>query len=112
MCDLQSMLHKTLPHLTVITLINTMRRPLGLLFCLLAQVAKVLTAWPKSGELKTYPRCALKNRPSGKGERTELEEALDSRAPFHPAAHAQVLEGDCQQHRRDLFAEEGGWRSS
>lgn len=38
-------------------------------------------------------------------KRTELGEALDSRAPLYPPAHAQALEGDRQQHRRDLFRE-------
>lgn len=98
------MLHKTLPHLTVITNKHH-AQTLGLLFCLLAQVAKVLTAWPKSGGVEDDLSCALSKQTEWEGERTELEEALDSRAPFHPAAHAQVLEGDCQQHRRDLFGE-------
>lgn len=68
MCDLQSMLHKTLPHLTVITNKHH-AQTLGLLFCLLAQVAKVLTAWPKSGGVEDVSSmCSLKNRPSGKGK--------------------------------------------
>lgn len=68
MTCLQSML-KTLPHLTVITNKHH-AQTLGLLFCLLAQGAEVLTAWPKSGGAEEVSSmCSLKKDPlSGKGK--------------------------------------------
>lgn len=53
-CDLQSMLHKTLTHLTVITNKHH-AQSFGLLFCLLAQVAGSSLCGPSLEKAKKCP---------------------------------------------------------
>lgn len=83
-CDLQSMLHKTLPHLTVITNKHH-AQSLRLLFCLLAQVAGSSLCGPSLKEAKYPGLLSLTEDPlSGKGKRRAGEETI----PRHDHSHA------------------------
>lgn len=75
-CDLQSMLHKTLSHFTVINKTPCTVPQVCVLY-LLAQVARFLTMCPKSDRSKDFALPSLSNDPlSGKGKRVELQETL------------------------------------
>lgn len=79
-CDLQSMLHKTLSHFTVINKTPCTVPQVCVLY-LLAQVARFLTMCPKS-DRRYFVLPYLSNDPlSGKGKRVELQETPCSQAP-------------------------------
>lgn len=102
-CDLQSMLHETLPHLTVIT--NKHHAlSLRLLFCLLAQVAGSSLCGPSLEEAKKSPglHSLTKDPLSGKGN-GELGKKPYSWAPPGVPRTCRCLEGNIQLHRKDLF---------
>lgn len=83
MCDLQSMLHKTLSHLTVITNKHH-AQSLRLLFCLFRWLVSHCKGQTME-EAKKYPGLSLTEDPvSGKGKRTEMGEEPYSQAPPPP----------------------------
>lgn len=106
-CDLQSMFHKTLPHLTVITNKHH-AQSLRLLSCLLAQVASSSLCGPSLKEAKKYPGLlSLTEDPSGKGKRRAGEETLFPGTTTATPLMPRCVEGNIQQHRKDLFWEVG-----
>lgn len=107
-CDLQSMLHMTLTHLTVITNKHH-AQSFGLLFCLPAQVAGSSLCGPSREKAKKCPGLlSLTEDPlSGKGKRRAGKKLYSQPPPPQLCSQAQVLEGNIQQHRKDLFWEVG-----
>lgn len=102
MCDLQSMLHRPCPT-SPSSLINTTHHPSGSWCVSAGSSSQVPHCRAKSGGGKevSWPPLSHKEPIKWEGKRTELGEALYSQVPLH----AQGLEGNFQQHRRDLFGE-------
>lgn len=104
-CDLQSMLHKTLTHLTVITNKHH-AQSFGLLFCLLAQVAGSSLCGPSLEKAKKCPGLlSLSEDPlSGKGQRRAGEETV---FPAHPPTMPSGPGASRDSAAQDLFWEVG-----
>lgn len=98
-CDLQSMLHRPLPHFTVITNKHH-AQSLRLLFCLLR--CQFLTVRPKSGRSKEVPWPPFSHKgPTGWKEKGQ--DGGGTIFPGSPTPAPSCLEGNVQQHIQDLL---------
>lgn len=96
-CDLQSMLHKTLTHLTVITNKHHAQSS-GLLFCLPAQAAGSSLCGPSLEKAKKCPGLLSLRGPRVERDKGELGKKLYSQAP--PPLPSGPVHLGVQQHRK------------
>lgn len=95
-CDLQSMLHKTLTHLTVITNKHHAQSS-GLLFCLPAQAAGSSLCGPSLEKAKKCPGLLSLRGPRVERDKGELGKKLYSQAPSSFALRPSASRGSAAQ---------------